>query len=684
MYAQLGAIAREFNFPSIVGICLYMHVDEAGALYTPRISEESWSVLWGHLFESNAPGPTAGLPISGRIEFDIGRFRNGSGSPLLVDAQPVDPAKARWYDSWISAWRETVSLPSLSPTHVASVHQRQESKTTANSEEAQGQSQTVAGTKKRTRYTPKPLSLVERFDSTNSSPPMPPSIPMPVPVTTSAPISEPHSGSPPLAKTPVLSPIIQEEEPLLSHREEIDNRVKSWREGATFKTNLLASTGQVSLDPANMPNTLPLDGPVAGGDEVRSEMNPDDYSWSISSAGPPSVLDSPTPTSPYRLPSVHVDRRVIGSVPLTPETCTSWGPEDYDPLSPISSQFRLPSPDLGQRNLEYCPLTPTTATSWGPPSEYPPSPNPESQWIYHYRAPSLDLGQRVGWSRPVTPSTATSWGPPSEYPPSPLLESQWAYYRPPSVDLGRRAEGSRPVTPSTATSWGPPEEWPPTPTTLSRVSTPDPAQQIFSFTEEIGGLAPRPSATIPASPAHWNFVWPSLMLVVPSSPAPWNFVWPFLTLATPSSPAPWDFIWPSLTLTTPSSPAPWDLVWPSLTLTTPSSPAPWDLVWPSLTFTAPSSPAPWNFVWPFLTFAAPSSPAPWSFVWPSLTLTAPSSPAPWNLVWPSLTLAASSSGPLESREPPVVVERAAYPVFKICGWFLPLYRCWLLTVQTCV
>lgn len=85
MYAQLGAIAREFNFPSTAGICLYMHVNEAGTIFAPRISEESWGILWGHLFEPSTPGPTGGLPISGRIEFDIGRFRNGLGSPLLVD-----------------------------------------------------------------------------------------------------------------------------------------------------------------------------------------------------------------------------------------------------------------------------------------------------------------------------------------------------------------------------------------------------------------------------------------------------------------------------------------------------------------------------------------------------------------------------------------------------------------------
>lgn len=75
MYAQLGAIAREFNFPSIVGISLYMHIDEAGTLVIPRISEESWGILWGHLFAPNSPGPSGGLPICARIEFDIGMLR---------------------------------------------------------------------------------------------------------------------------------------------------------------------------------------------------------------------------------------------------------------------------------------------------------------------------------------------------------------------------------------------------------------------------------------------------------------------------------------------------------------------------------------------------------------------------------------------------------------------------------
>ena len=592
MYAQLGAIAREFNFPSIAGICLYMHVDEAGALFAPRISEESWGILWGHLFESNAPGPTGRLPISGRIEFDIGRFRNRLGPPLSVDTRFVDVVKARWYHSWISvSRRESASLPSLSPTHVASMHQRQESKTT---EDGQEQNQTSAVPKTRTGYTPKRLSLLERFDLTNSPPPMPLPIPMPVPVATSSSMPESRPPSPP-AKMPVV-----QEEPHKSHREEIDTRVESWRASATFKTNLLASTGQVSLDPANMPNTLSLGDPVDEDDEIRSEMNLEDYSWSITSAGPPSVLGSLTSTSSHRVPSVHMDKRAVGSVPLTPETCTSWGPEEYDPLSPVSSQFRLPSPDLGQRYLEYCPLTPTTATSWGPPSEYPPSPP---------------------------------------------LESQWAYYRPPSVDLGRRAEGSRPVTPSTATSWGPPEEWPPTPTTLSTVSTPDAAQQRFSFTEEVGGLVPPPTAMVSPTPAPRNPVWPHLVLdgqqSKPQEQTPWNYVWPYLMLDEQKS--------------RPQEQAPWNYVWPHLMLDQQGS--------------EPQEQTPWNYVWPYLMLDKRES--------------KPQEQAPWSYVRPYLKQETSLPRPQESRKPSVVASRAAYPVFNICGQLVPLVDVWLLTIQTC-
>ena len=121
MYAQLGAIAREFNFPSTTGICIYMHVNESGSLLAPRISEESWNILWGHLFEPNAPSPTSGIPICGRIEFDIGRFRNGFPSPVLADTvcRCCESSVVSLLDLGVSAGNRVLSV---SVTHSRCFH----------------------------------------------------------------------------------------------------------------------------------------------------------------------------------------------------------------------------------------------------------------------------------------------------------------------------------------------------------------------------------------------------------------------------------------------------------------------------------------------------------------------------------------------------------------------------------
>lgn len=74
-----------------------------------------------------------------------------------------------------------------------------------------------------------------------------------------------------------------------------------------------------------------------------------DYAWSQSSAGPQSpheLLDSASISG-----SVHIDRRVQGSVLLTPSTATTWGPQDDEWYSETDRIERLPSPDLGQRVL---------------------------------------------------------------------------------------------------------------------------------------------------------------------------------------------------------------------------------------------------------------------------------------------------------------------------------------------
>jgi hypothetical protein len=171
-------------------------------------------------------------------------------------------------------------------------------------------------------------------------------------------------------------------------------------------------------------------------DEV--ELKLEDYTWSVSSVGPPSFGDvSPPPSSRppsihlanrlegsvcstpsaytscgplndeiYWLPSpsapsVHLANRLEGSVCSTSSVCTSFGPSNDEvhwPPSPIS---RIPSPDIAQRMYEAIPDTPTTATSWGAPVSYPPSPRCASP------NPSLDLGER---------SMSLEFGPPKVYP----------------------------------------------------------------------------------------------------------------------------------------------------------------------------------------------------------------------------------------------------------------------------
>src|ERR1700722_2520953 len=88
MYGQLTAVAREFNFPSITGLCLYLHLSDQGPTSAPRISDSSWQCLWARWFEARSQGysPTNfQFPIAGRVEFDI------------------DLDKARWYASWLAS-----------------------------------------------------------------------------------------------------------------------------------------------------------------------------------------------------------------------------------------------------------------------------------------------------------------------------------------------------------------------------------------------------------------------------------------------------------------------------------------------------------------------------------------------------------------------------------------------------
>ena len=507
MSTQLTAIAKEFSFPSTSGICLYFHTTQAGVTVTPRISEDSWGVLWSHLFDARSPAPSPSqMPICGKIEFDI------------------DFRRARWYDSWISIPRREVDVPqSVVPSRPPTLgHFRGDSRTTFADEQVDDQLETISLMQQQTRprlnrHIPRKLSLLDRFDATSIR-------------SGSKLVPRQHSPPSPTAHSAhvihALSPIVQENSPV-NDRRHLDQLVTTWRASAAKASpSPLAATGQTSLDPVNLPNTFPLDDSTPEDKSPTSEINLADYAWSISSAGPPEYdSDLETFESWSRVPSVHLDRRNEGSVMLTPTTVTSLALWDVDwEYSPVSNVDRLPSPDLAERMIEDCPPTPSTHTSWGPPSEYPPSPT--SELYYHYRAPSVDLGHRGEFSRPATPSTATSWGPPSEYPPSPSPD-QYLYYRPPSVDLGHRGEFSRPVTPSTATSWGPPDSWPASPVSPFRVRTPDAGDRCFNVDDGF----------VRANPVRpWNHVWPYKAESSDTGDAsdaesevlnPWNQVWPY-------------------------------------------------------------------------------------------------------------------------------------------------------------
>lgn len=392
---------------------MYLHTTHGGLSLSPRLSDESWPILWGHLFDARSPSlPPQQLPISGQIEFDI------------------DLSKARWYDAWLSSSRrDYVDVPqSVTPSRAQSIsHWRGDSQTSINEPlEDQADAISVVQPGRTSARNIKKLSLLDRFDGASVR-----SVSKLVPRDESPPSQTARQANGPQS----LSPIVQEDEPATA-KKEFDSRVQSWRMSATAAARSpLAATGQTSLDPANMPNTMG-DLPTATTSELQSELNLDDYAWSVSSAGPPDY-DMESVASWDRVPSVHMDRRFEGSVCLTPSVCTSFGPDDdYFPFSPVSYMSRLPSPDIAWRMLEDVPPTPSTATSWGAPLSFPPSP------LSSPYAPSVDLGGRCMSSRPATPSTATSWGAPLSFPPSPRMFS-----RAPSPDLGERGMSSVPGSP---------------------------------------------------------------------------------------------------------------------------------------------------------------------------------------------------------------------------------------------
>lgn len=626
MYAQLTAIAREFNFPSVKGICLYLHMVDNGFTFTPRVSDESWQLLWSHLFESSSPITT--LPIGGRLEFDI------------------DHRYARWWDAWM-ARREIVELPpGVSPSRTS--HFRGESKTESKTEEVEEEDTQSVQAPRVVRRTPKKLSLVDRVETHSSRSSRIASFRGNIPLSSprlaesrsfERSLAESDVGNSTIQDAPItevstvkpLTPIPQADEPQ-SAKIDLENRVKSWRASASLVPTPLAATGQTSLEPANLPNTLPV---IEIDDDATSELNLDDFTWSVTSAGPPSDASrSPLGWTPVQSP--HMDRRAEGSVALTPTTASSFGPQSYDvPWTPLSNASRFPSPDLAQRMVDSAPPTPTTASSWGPASEYGPS------RVGTSRAPSVDLATRDMGSQPPTPTTASSWGPASE------CGSRVGTSRAPSVDLATREMGSQPPTPTTASSLGP-ASWPASAMSVTFPHTPDvaarggwstgtsPAEPVFRWrqTEQPLSFPYHTAGEGRPWPGVWPYaantagyphldIYPSVISVAQPSPMPSQAGVPDESDATPAAGA----------RTTPGGVEegrPWQGVWPYTTTTTTTTTAdapqsqPWEGVWPHASAGAAAAEGqPWNGVWPYTNNAAVVEGQPWNDVWPYANASAP-------------------------------------------------------------
>ncbi|KAG2141733.1 uncharacterized protein EDB93DRAFT_621944 [Suillus bovinus] len=374
MYGQLAAIAREFNFPSTVGLCLYHHITENGITMTPRISDDAWQYLWAHLIESR--NGLQHLPIGGRVEFDI------------------DLNKARWFDAWIAGTLRDDTIVPVAQSHTSILHLHGDSKTAIAEEhienEDRWENQTIQSNSRPTtiRHAPKKLSLVDRLDSTALQDSYKAS----------------QANSPPLNHLAhKLSPIPQSAAPQ-TLKAELHRRVNSWRVSASLDPASMTESYQPVPDATfgtaaiEATDKYPLE--VEGG--VQEPLNLADFAWSATSAGPLSPpLDSPS--SSFRLPSVHLDRRMQESVVLTPITATSWGPLDDDWLSDVSSINRLPSPDIGRRMLESAPLTPATATSWGPADDW------RSNVSSIDRLPSPDIAHRMLEDVLASPASGVPW-----------------------------------------------------------------------------------------------------------------------------------------------------------------------------------------------------------------------------------------------------------------------------------
>ena len=355
MYGQLSAIAREFNLPSTTGVRVYMHLPESSiggaGLVTPRITDDAWPLLWTQYFspEDRSTLPPA-IPISGKIEFDF------------------DLQQARWYNAWV---RSNGQMPIVqAPTSFPGRGVREDEDSVAEGFHDPGQ-----------RFRPthmRQLSLLERRTSTRSAP-------FPSPKVAQPNAEREELGGPTDERATVVTGVPTNTR---NTRDEVESLIQKWR--ANTPT---VDPSAVHMSPEPSPRSLDLD----------------DYSWSISSAGPLTYdpLASPTASDLSRVRSMHLADRAAGSVVLTPSTATSWGPPRSGfshENSLISNASRFPSPDIAARAIPEVPLTPSTATNWSPPDD-----DFDYECLLmvnddpHYLTP--DIASRMMDNVPVSPSS---------------------------------------------------------------------------------------------------------------------------------------------------------------------------------------------------------------------------------------------------------------------------------------
>lgn len=341
MFGQLNAIAREYNFPSTVGLCLYLHINEHGITTTPRISDDSWQYLFGHLFEARPSSWGQQLPIGGSIEFDI------------------DLNKARWFDAWISGTlRDSDPFPPVVTSQASlEAHWRGESQTMNVDEQpaedrwdALGSHTLVTNSRPATlRHLPKKLSLVDRLESHDLH--VPPKLQ-----------NHPDSpDSPQTHKTDALSPAPESAIPQVV-KCDLERRVNSWRASTELYPVSMTETYQPAPDVGISAGVTTMD-EYALERNFRPAINVDENLWLVTSAGLRSPVMKSTIVSSRPSP-VHPDRRANETVPRVPITAATWGPTDDERCSVISTVSRLPSPDMGERTIEDV-MAPRTRAVWG-------------------------------------------------------------------------------------------------------------------------------------------------------------------------------------------------------------------------------------------------------------------------------------------------------------------------------